>query len=278
MKQILFSLFLALGSFMPAAAQNYQVASVIGQAECLRGNEWVLLTAREKINGNDSIRISEKSALSIIDKKEKKIYSFKSQSAKQLANMIKKGQPSGASKFFDRFLEALTRGDTETISHTANVSYKDLSYDKQIYAALKSRSNASAYPVKMCLVDVETGQEITDRAEIGRKFFFRITNHSATSLFVNVLDIAADGSMYDCFPIDKSASLLHLMMPAESSIDFTAYPMEFAEPAGVDRLVLIGSEQPFDLRNIIRLYEENETGGKEGAIGIFNLNINVLNK
>jgi len=274
MKKILITCFLTLGSLTFAAAQNFQIASVIGKAECLRGNEWVPLTVREKISGEVMVRISEKSALSVMDKKEGKIYSLKSQPAGKLGDIIKKG-PSGTNKFFVRFAEALTRGDTEKISHTANTVYKDVSYDKQIYSALKSKISRSAYPLKMCLVDAVTGSEITDSAEIGRQFFFRITNGSTTPVFVNVLDISENGDMYDCFPIDAAATMLHLMMPAESTIDFTAHAMNFTEPTGTDRLLLIGSEQPFDLRNIIRFFEENATTGTAGKIGLFETNINV---
>ena len=102
----------------------------------------------------------------------------------------------------------------------------------------------------MVLVDEQTGAEISGRAPMGRRFFFRITNRGDIPLFVNVLDIASDGSLYDCLPIDAGGTMLHLLVPGNSTVDFRQYPMEFSEPAGTDLLVLTAYDRPFDLRRV----------------------------
>jgi hypothetical protein len=260
---------------LPLQAQQFQVASVNGEVHCLRSGTWEPLNLRATVAGTDTVRIGEHSVLSVIDRKAKKLYAVKSQRQATLANMLKGRNQSVAEKFVAHFTQALLRGDTEKISHEAHVSYKDISYDTQIYSALKTSTYTSAYPVSMHLIDAETGKEVGAKAAIGRKFFFRITNHSAEALFVNILDIASDGSLYDCFPIDEGGTMLHLIVPEESTVDFKDYPMEFTEPAGMDKLILIGCDQPFDLRNIMQFLNESKPAATPGKAGLYELRITI---
>jgi hypothetical protein len=257
-------------------AQRFQVASFNGEVSRLQKGAHIPLSIRETVQGADSVSIGEGAFLSVIDKNAGKLYALKSQKSEPLATIVKNQQQSTMSKFVSRFVQALMRGDTEKISHTAHVIYKDVSYDKQVYAALSKSDYRSVYPLSMRLIDAETGREITGKAAIGRKFFFRITNDAPHPVFVNVLDISSDGSMYDCFPIDEGGTMLHLLMPAQSVREFRDYPMEFSEPAGNDRLLLIACEQPFDLRNIIRFFEEKTPAGTVGSIGLFEMGIHVV--
>ena len=175
-------------------------------------------------------------------------------------------------------LRALTRGDTEKISHEATVSYKDLNADGAIHAAVVTPDYRSAYPLSMVLVDEQTGAEISGRAPMGRRFFFRITNRGDIPLFVNVLDIASDGSLYDCLPIDAGGTMLHLLVPGNSTVDFRQYPMEFSEPAGTDLLVLTAYDRPFDLRRVAEALGMNRPAdASPDGVGIFRMPLEVTN-
>ena len=209
---LLVSLFLA-GTL---SAQSYRVASVNGDAHCLRAGQWDALTPRETLSAEDIVRIGKHSVLSVIDRDGNRLYALKEQEEAPLAEIIEAQRRSALGRFATNFLRALTRGDTEKISHEATVSYKDLNADGAIHAAVVTLDYRSAYPLSMVLVDEQTGAEISGRAPMGRRFFFRITNRGDIPLFVNVLDIASDGSLYDCLPIDEGGTMLHLLGPGNS--------------------------------------------------------------
>lgn len=281
MKRIINSTLALLAALLlagPAAAQTYRVASVNGEASCLRSGSWSALSPRETLSSTDVVRIGERSVLSVIDREESKLYALKAQKEAPLLEIIRAQSRSALGRFAANFMRALTRGDTEKISHEANVSYKDLNADGAIYAAMADPAYRSARPVSMTLVDEQTGQEISGSAEIGRRFFFRVTNRASEPLFVNVLDVASDGSLYDCLPIDEGGTMLHLLVPAESTVDLRRYPMEFSEPAGTDRLILAAYDRPFDLRNVIKAFEAGKPAdASPEGVGLFRTDLEVRN-
>ena len=164
---LLVSLFLA-GTL---SAQSYRVASVNGDAHCLRAGQWDALTPRETLSAEDIVRIGKHSVLSVIDRDGNRLYALKEQEEAPLAEIIEAQRRSALGRFATNFLRALTRGDTEKISHEATVSYKDLNADGAIHAAVVTLDYRSAYPLSMVLVDEQTGAEISGRAPMGRRFF-----------------------------------------------------------------------------------------------------------
>lgn len=256
-------------------SQQYRISSVTGSAERLRDGVWTRLVLRETLSGNDMVRIGRNSALAIIDSDKSTLYSLGAAAEAPLSNIIKNQRSSSTGRFVRNIWNALTRGDTEKIGFEADVTYKDLAVDTRIYAALHDRSYAPSYALSMVLVDA-SGNEITGEATIGERFIFRITNNSPSPLFVNILDAASDGSYFDCLPIDVGGTMLHLLIPAQSTVDLKDYPMAFAEPRGVDTLTLVGSTEPFDLRNIVKLFENSAPADATPlAVGKFSLQVNV---
>ena len=154
---LLVSLFLA-GTL---SAQSYRVASVNGDAHCLRAGQWDALTPRETLSAEDIVRIGKHSVLSVIDRDGNRLYALKEQEEAPLAEIIEAQRRSALGRFATNFLRALTRGDTEKISHEATVSYKDLNADGAIHAAIVTPDYRSAYPLSMVLVDEQTGAEIS---------------------------------------------------------------------------------------------------------------------
>ena len=115
---LLVSLFLA-GTL---SAQSYRVASVNGDAHCLRAGQWDALTPRETLSAEDIVRIGKHSVLSVIDRDGNRLYALKEQEEAPLAEIIEAQRRSALGRFATNFLRALTRGDTEKISHEATVS------------------------------------------------------------------------------------------------------------------------------------------------------------
>jgi len=241
-------------------AQQFTVASVNGKAECLHFGQWVGLTNRIKVNGADTVRIGENSALTILDYKESKCYTLKSQPAAPLIKIIQSQSSSSiAGKFVKYLMRELLNGNTDKEDKVlATVSYKDVSADRQIYADITDTLCQSAYPVSMQLIDYNTKKEIQNSGQIGQDFFFRITNDADKPLYVNVLYISSDKSYADCLPIDSAETMIHFLIPAYSTLDYSEYPQRFGQPAGMDNLTLVAFPQPFDLRRIIQLFERQE--------------------
>ncbi len=257
--------------------QTYQVASVNGQAFRVADGVKSELTPRTVLKGGDYVMIAANSSLAVIDKQAGKLHALKpGKNTVTLSELIREQRQSAIGSFAGRIVEALMRGDTEKISHEANVVYKDMGQDMSVYAALIAPDPASAFPVYLTVIDETTGSVITGEASIGQRIFFRVENRSGRPLFINVLNISSDGSLFDCYPMDQGGTMLHLLTPANSIVDFRQYPLVAAEPAGNDRFILIASEVPFDLRNVIAAMEENRPAPQRpAAVGMQTLNVAI---
>ena len=102
---LLVSLFLA-GTL---SAQSYRVASVNGDAHCLRAGQWDALTPRETLSAADIVRIGKHSVLSVIDRDGNRLYALKEQEEAPLAEIIEAQRRSALGRFATNFLRALTR-------------------------------------------------------------------------------------------------------------------------------------------------------------------------
>ena len=110
---LLVSLFLA-GTL---SAQSYRVASVNGDAHCLRAGQWDALTPRETLSAEDIVRIGKHSVLSVIDRDGNRLYALKEQEEAPLAEIIEAQRSSALCRFATNFLRELARGETEKMSH-----------------------------------------------------------------------------------------------------------------------------------------------------------------
>jgi hypothetical protein len=253
-----FALFVCFCSVLfEAIGQEYRVASVTGDAFCYKQGTAEKLSPRQALSAKDTVYIGERSALNVV--KGDKLYSLRHNKDKEtLGQVVRSQERSAISRFAKSFITALMRGDTEKINHDANVVYKDAASDMIVYAALRNEDYVSRLPLSMKLIDTKTGEDISSEVSVGQKFFFRIRNDSSWPLYVNVLDRDSEGGFYDCLPMDVAGSMLHLLVPAESEVDLAEHSMEFTEPAGTDRLILVGYGKPFDLRNVIKAFQNNE--------------------
>lgn len=272
----LFVLLMVLGAALPLAAQEYEVASVNGGVYRFLKGQPAALAPLDILRAEDTVLIAKHSSLAVLNGRERQLHSLGENPKATLAAAIRKQSGSSAGRFAERFVSALRRGDTEKISHDANVVYKDATADMLIYAAIRNPSQAAGWPMRLELMDCDTHEAISGEVRAGRRFYFRITNDAPYPLFVNVLDIDSEGGMYDCLPIDEGGAMLHALIPAGSTTDLREYPMEFSEPAGTDRLVLVGYDKPFDLRNVIKAFGENrEFAPRADGVAKYEITINI---
>lgn len=282
MKQLFFALFLGLAQLV--SAQNMMVYNVTGTAEKQENGAWTKLTRRAALQPTDIVRVGENSALSVLDRGTSKVYAIKQSDAKKLSDLIsavQNNQSSANAQYFDHMVSSLFNGGTATVSHNAaGCSYRGATVENDIARTLafKKGNNAlsgisngtSDYGVKFELIDRKNGN-VLDQVYIGKEAYFRITNTSDMDLYVNILDINAEGELYDCLPVDEAMTLSHLMIPANSTVDLADHAIAFSAPAGTDHLILIAMPQPFDLREVNRmLLKPGLTGAASCQVGLYN--------
>ena len=275
MKKLIWILLFAAVPFV-CSAQNYLVYSRTGQVEYFADGEWKKLNRRDALKSTDEIRIGEKSAISIIDKKTENIYSYGQPGTVKVKSITSKSS-SAVGRYARQTLSTLVSGQTDKISYEANVIYRDLSADLLLYTAFIDTSFQSAYKVQFQLIDEKPSQEL-ESPTLGTSFYFSIINNDQRPLFVNILAIDADGGVYDCLPIDEGLTMSHALIPAGSTVDLSGYPLITSDPVGRQDFILLAFDRPFDLRQIIRHLKENSPTTEIGKVKIGKVNHSIIIK
>lgn len=264
-------IFIAIMSMLSCVlfAQDMYVYSVIGVAEKQVNGKWQVLQKRDQLSDADLIRVGDNSALSVLDRKAEKLYSFSQTNSKKMSELIAnyKGKQSYSANFVSHASKALFNGGSDRISHeAAGCTYRGDIIENDIAQALVFRAKgksfdnydnaATDYAVTFEVLDRETKQSLEGVVKIDNQAIFRIKNNSESALYINILDIDSQKNRAVCLPIDDATTMSHLLIPANCTIDLSTYPVQFAEPAGVDNLILIATEEPFDLRQVNNYLEK----------------------
>lgn len=274
------------------SAQDIYVYSVIGRAERQENGQWVMLQKRNQLKMDDVIRVADNSALSIIDRKAEKIYSIPQTSSKKISELIAayKGKQSYAANFVSHASKSLFNGGSDRISNdAAGCTYRGDIIENDIAKSLIAKvkgagsfdgfDNAKTdYQISFEILDRNTKSTLGAEVLVDNQAIFRITNSSDVPLYINILDINQLGEKYVCLPIDDATTMSHLLIPANCTIDLVSYPIEFAEPKGVDNLILIATEVPYDLRQVKKYLEKvdaNAAATSNYPIGVYSKNVTV---
>ena len=266
-KSFLIALLSMLVSFV--CAQDIYVYSIIGKAEKQANGKWVALQKRDPLLLTDMIRVDNNSALSFIDRKAEKIYSISQNNGQKVSELIAnyKSKQSYASNFVSHASKSLFNGGSDRISHeAAGCTYRGDIIENDIAKAILAKHNGSPlgsmnnaktdYAISFSILDRRTKAELEGVVALDSQAVFRIKNSSDTPLYVNILDINKNGEKYDCLPIDDATTMSHLLIPGNCTIDLTTYPVEFSEPVGIDNLILIATEVPYDLRQVMKYFDK----------------------
>lgn len=252
-------------------AQEIYVYSSTGVAEVQKGNEWSRLKKRDVLSANDVVRIGQNSSLTLLDKKAEKIYAIPQSAAKKLSQLLdelKGKQQNVTAQFFNHAMKSMFNGGADRITHeAAGCTYRGDIVENDIAKSLFAKMNGNSlkgatnqktdYAITFELVERGGEKGIQNEAKIGGQAIFRVKNGSDKPMYVNVLDMDSSGETYVCLPMDDAQTMSHLLIPAESTIDLVDFPIEFTEPAGQERMVLIATEEPYDLRIVNKYLKEN---------------------
>ena len=288
-KSFLIALLSMLVSFV--CAQDIYVYSVIGKAEKQANGKWVALQKRDPLQLTDMIRVYNNSALSFIDRKAEKIYSISQNNGQKVSELIAnyKSKQSYASNFVSHASKSLFNGGSDRISHeAAGCTYRGDIIENDIAKAILAKHNGSPlgsmnnaktdYAISFSILDRRTKAELEGVVALDSQAVFRIKNSSDTPLYVNILDINKNGEKYDCLPIDDATTMSHLLIPGNCTIDLTTYPVEFSEPVGIDNLILIATEVPYDLRQVMKYFDKADASKVQSSnypVGVYCKKIEV---
>ncbi|MCB9017167.1 MAG: hypothetical protein WCU80_05370 [Paludibacteraceae bacterium] len=291
MKKIAFTFIMSLICCI-ANAQDLFVYSTIGTAEIYKNGKWAKLEKRNGLTVKDIIRIGKNSALSILDKKAEKIYSIPESEAKSVGKSIesvKDKQQAVSAQFIQHAMKSMFNGESDKISHeAAGCTYRGDDTEHDIFRSIQTKLNGDSlsqikneqtdYSISFEIRNRETQEIITNDVKLGIQAFFRIKNNSNKPMYVNVLNIDSFGKRYVCLPMDDAQTMSHLLIPANCTIDLTDYPMEFTEPRGMNYMILIAAENPFDLRSISSGFSKTTEKGVLSSypLGIYKIQTKIL--
>lgn len=292
-KASLIILMLTIG--LCAQAASYVVYSVVGDVKVFDGKKNVTLTARKSVTDMSKLIIDAESAVTVLDEVHSKMYSFTTPGTNTVKQLIAKAKaPKNLSKqYLSYMVKQLFSKESKNLSHPSTymqataTSYRATSKDSfllnKLEAIFMKRSGNSVessliqpqnkvesdLDVRFELISCATGLPVDRNVDVATSCYIRVTNSTDDPLYVNVLDVDANGNKYLVLPVDEAATCSHLFVPGNSTVSFKAEPFEFSEPKSKETFLLIATEEPVDFSILMNPIRGN--GGSTMKSGIYRM-------
>jgi len=292
-KASLIILMLTIG--LCAQAASYVVYSVVGDVKFFDGKKNVTLTARKSVTDMSKLIIEAESAVTVLDEVHSKMYSFTTPGTNTVKQLIAKAKaPKNLSKqYLSYMVKQLFSKESKNLSHPSTymqataTSYRATSKDSfllnKLEAIFMKRSGNSVessltqpqtkvesdLDVRFELISCATGLPVDKNVDVATSCYIRVTNSTDDPLYVNVLDVDANGNKYLVLPVDEAATCSHLFVPGNSTVSFKAEPFEFSEPKSKETFLLIATEEPVDFSILMNPIRGN--GGSTMKSGIYRM-------
>lgn len=224
---------------------------------------WQALNKGDKLLGTDIIRMGQFASLSVLDDKSKRIYTLQTAKETKLAELMQQAQSScspNIARYAKTILNIFRSEDTESLSGSAGVNYRDAAADRIVADILRRQmegytwANApvlkSSYRLDLQMVSAESG-EICQVVREGERVRLLVSNHSNRALFVAIVDVDASGIPQVLLPQDASEMISRMFIPAYATVMLPEV-LTFA-PAGADNLYMFAYEEPFDMQKVLAL-------------------------
>lgn len=269
-------LFLTILSFH-LQAQNLWVCAFNGSVDVCSDSGWKAVENYQKIYPTDSVRFKSGSSLSILDRKNDKIYAVQRAGVHLVASIVDeeglrcKKQSPGLMSYLWNSLRGKT--DAAPFRSSAGVVYRDENIDLAIAGAVLN--STSTLPIGFTLINKESGNPVEDIANVGDIALFRVENHSAMDLFVNVIDVDSNGNFAPCIPVTSAQIMTQLLIPANSDVLLESFPIMFSEPRGEDHLILVASPEWFDIDAVINAVRTRKGTSDKIDVAVFKLRVLV---
>lgn len=259
-------LLLLLACVSVCTQAKLYVYDINGSAERQQNKEWIALYKTVELQENDVIRTTRYSSFVILDDSRKKLYTVQSVEPIMVKTVINSDENhvSLLKEAFAGIFRSMSKDNNIGVEHyqqRGGVSYRGDNEDRAVAmtltnmcgSSLQSISNTqSGYPFTLRLINLST-DSYTDRVTIGTVLIAEIENRSNKALYVNLLDIDTNGNKTILFPMDEEQNMLHLVVPAYSTVRYAKYPIVIYEPAGIDHIVAIAYDKPYDIQHVLDL-------------------------
>ena len=256
-----------------ALAQSYTVYSVIGTASIVDGKGTTPLKPRKLVTAKTRLHISPESAVTLLDEKNGKMYSFSSEGTSSVGGLIAKMQNRGKSlskQYMSYLVKQLFANGSSQMSHpdtymqVTATSYRSASSDSMLLARLTqmlpgdgglsaeeylcSPDNPVETDMKVSfeLVSCDTGFPMSTDVQGSTGSYVRVHNDTEEPLYVNVLDIDDKGNKYLVLPVDSAATCAHLLVPPMCTVSFKSEPFIFADDQSKETFLLVATQEPVD--------------------------------
>ena len=135
---------------------------------------------------------------------------------------------------------------------------------------LFSSSNliASDLDVQFELVDVQTGRPVGAHVAPNTACYVRVKNNTSETLYVNVLNIDAQGNKYMVLPMDEDATCANLLVPANATVGFKADPFITSDTPSTDAFVLVATETPVNFSILMNAITAGKADGARVRVGV----------
>lgn len=270
MKRILLTSVMLLMAPLVVKAQNLWVYASNGSVEVFSEGAWCVAEPYKHLAPTDSVRFGVGSSITILDHKNDRLYAIQKEGSHQVDTIVQeakarsKKQPKGVISYLWDSLRG--KNSADEYRNPAGVVYRDDDINAAIANAVIAMT--SSLPVEFELMDEENGSVVGEVAPAGNIAIVKVKNHSLLDLFVNVIDIDANGMITACIPVDSAWKMAQLFIPAGSEVLLNSFPIVFTEPKGVDELILVASPEWFDIDAVVANMKNGKASAKKVDVGI----------
>ena len=259
--------------FSVAKAQTYTVYSVTGNAKVVNGKNTSVLQPRKQLSVNTRLLIEPESAVTLLDEKSNKMYSFAadgSHTVKQLIDMTRSSVKNISKQYMSYLVKQLFTDASQRMAHpdtymqVTATSYRSATNDSMLLsriAQLLPVDGDNSVEDLLCkadtkidtdldvhfeLISCETGLAIDRNVKTNTGSYLRVHNGTDEIVYVNVLDIDEKGNKYLVLPVDSAATCAHLLVPPMSTISFKSDPFIFSDNPIKETFILMATQDPVD--------------------------------
>ncbi len=293
---------LAIMPLLTVSAQQYTVYSVAGDAFVKEQGRDVSLKPRKAISTATVLRIGKESAVTVLDERNSRMYSFTEAGTKTVGQLIagKKSSAKNLSKQYMGYLvKQLFASGSKQMSHpdtymqSTATAYRSVAADslmlRRVAAALAGSapggpSLETAFAasgaqvdtdldVSFELVSCDTGEPLGQSVPGNTGCYVRVRNGTDDLVYVNVLNVDAAGNKYLVLPVDSASSCAHLLVPPMSTVAFKSEPMIFGDTASEESFLLVATEEPVDFSILMSPIKASE--GSRMRTGLYRRRFSV---
>lgn len=261
MRRLVLILIALLVAFS-ANAQMY-VYGVNGEASVCRDGKWFTAYSSLSLQPTDLLKTGDGSYVVVLDRGERKMYSFQSAFPRTLSELVRVQKPKIRSLLGEvcqgiyNSIFAKKGSEDFAYNNVSGVTYRSEDDDRMIAAAIASGQPSSS---KVSFRFVDMNGNALNRIQSGQVAYVEVVSRLDYPVFVNLIDVDSRGSVAPVFSLAQMQAQIRLFVPPHSVVRFEGMPVEFYEPLGMDQIILIASRQPFDVKNVLKLLPTVDPG------------------